>query len=128
VAITALTSLAGILSLMASNWTVDSAVWPSVAVTSGETEVTDGSGRIAASASPIRAVTPGDRIGAEEWNTTWAASPAWAGKSWARMLLACPDWPMPPKSSLKRDPAADATAMIAITAIIQPSSTLRRWS
>jgi hypothetical protein len=34
----------------------------------------------------------------------------------------------PPKLFSKRDPAADATAMIAITPAIQPSSTIRRWS
>ena len=98
-AITALTSPAGILALMASKPIVASAVCPSRAVTSGETEVTEGSGRMAASARSIRAVTPGARIGPEEWNTTWASSPAWAGKRWARMFWACWDWPTPLKSS-----------------------------
>jgi hypothetical protein len=128
VAITALMSPTGILALMASNWTVASAVCPSRAVTSGETEVTDGRGWMAASARSIRAVTAGARIGAAEWNTTWASSPAWAGKRWARMFWACWDWPTPPKSFSKRDPAVAATAMMAITPAIQPSSTIRRWS
>ena len=78
-AITALTSPAGSLALIASNWIVARAVCPSGAVIGGETEVTDGSGRIAASARLIRVAVPGARTGPDERNTTWAWSPAWAG-------------------------------------------------
>ena len=54
-----MTSADGILAVMASNWTVANAVCPSLAIISGDTEVTEGSGRIPAE----RLVDSGDHIG-----------------------------------------------------------------
>ena len=57
--ITRWTSAAGSLAVIASNWTVANAVCPSLARTSGDTEVTEGRVRI----PPSALVDPADHLG-----------------------------------------------------------------
>ncbi|MGD0808725.1 MAG: hypothetical protein ABSA91_03345 [Acidimicrobiales bacterium] len=68
--ITLVMSADGILAVTASNWTVANAVWPSLALISADTEVTEGSGRTPPSAWSTRAITSGASIAREEWKTT----------------------------------------------------------
>jgi len=136
VSITRWTALAGRPAAAASNWTTTKPVrWsrdscrPAPGASGLCTLETCASGRRDRTSRPMAAALAGLSSGLGERSTTSALSPCCAGNRLARRSCACCEGELAREKLLSsRLPAHCASAAMATTARIQPTSTRRRWS